>query len=68
MDTAANAGLIISTILHTGLLFTYSRLFRDGRARTARPLLIATVLLLLHVFVVPLDVLWFTALRRFGLE
>jgi succinoglycan biosynthesis transport protein ExoP len=28
----------------------------------------ATVLLLLHVFVVPLDVLWFAALRRFGME
>jgi hypothetical protein len=28
----------------------------------------ATVLLLLHVFVIPLDVLWFTALRRFGME
>jgi len=28
----------------------------------------AMVLLLLHVFVVPLDVLWFTALRRFGME
>jgi len=29
---------------------------------------LATILLLLHVFVVPLDVLWFTALRRFGIE
>jgi polysaccharide biosynthesis transport protein len=28
----------------------------------------ATVLIILHVFVVPLDVLWFTALRRFGVE
>jgi succinoglycan biosynthesis transport protein ExoP len=28
----------------------------------------ATVLLLLHVFVVPLDVLWFAALRRLGME
>ena len=28
----------------------------------------ATGILLLHVFVVPLDVLWFTALRRFGME
>jgi uncharacterized protein involved in exopolysaccharide biosynthesis len=28
----------------------------------------ATVLLLLHVFVIPLDVLWFNALRRFGME
>jgi uncharacterized protein involved in exopolysaccharide biosynthesis len=27
----------------------------------------ATVLLLLHVFVIPLDVVWFTALRRFGM-
>ncbi len=27
-----------------------------------------TVLALLHVFVLPLDVLWFTALRRFGIE
>jgi uncharacterized protein involved in exopolysaccharide biosynthesis len=29
---------------------------------------IVTVLALLHVFVVPLDVLWFAALRRFGIE
>ncbi|MDK2743943.1 MAG: hypothetical protein NDI90_13595 [Nitrospira sp. BO4] len=29
---------------------------------------VATILLFLHVFVVPLDVLWFTALRRFGME
>lgn len=29
---------------------------------------VASILLLLHVFVVPLDVLWFTALRRFGME
>lgn len=29
---------------------------------------VATALVLLHVFVVPLDVLWFTALRRFGME
>ncbi len=29
---------------------------------------VATILLVLHVFVVPLDVLWFTALRRFGME
>jgi hypothetical protein len=29
---------------------------------------LATVLLLLHVFVIPLDILWFTALRRFGME
>ena len=28
----------------------------------------ATIILLLHVFVVPLDVLWFSALRRFGME
>lgn len=28
----------------------------------------ATVLLLLHVFIIPLDVLWFTALRQFGME
>jgi hypothetical protein len=27
-----------------------------------------TVLALLHVFVLPLDVLWFAALRRFGIE
>ena len=27
-----------------------------------------TILVLLHVFVVPLDVLWFAALRRFGIE
>jgi succinoglycan biosynthesis transport protein ExoP len=27
-----------------------------------------TILALLHVFVVPLDVLWFAALRRFGIE
>jgi hypothetical protein len=29
---------------------------------------VVTTLLLLHAFVVPLDVLWFTALRRFGVE
>ncbi len=29
---------------------------------------VATVLVVLHVFIVPLDVLWFTALRRFGVE
>lgn len=29
---------------------------------------LAMVLALLHVFVMPLDVLWFTALRRFGVE
>ncbi|UVT14490.1 MAG: lipopolysaccharide biosynthesis protein [Nitrospira sp.] len=29
---------------------------------------VATILLVLHFFVVPLDVLWFTALRRFGME
>ncbi|MBH0201191.1 MAG: lipopolysaccharide biosynthesis protein [Nitrospira sp.] len=29
---------------------------------------VATALVVLHVFVVPLDVLWFTALRRFGME
>ncbi|HWF62597.1 MAG TPA: Wzz/FepE/Etk N-terminal domain-containing protein [Nitrospira sp.] len=28
----------------------------------------ATVIVLLHIFVVPLDVLWFSALRRFGME
>ncbi|NOS76456.1 MAG: lipopolysaccharide biosynthesis protein [Nitrospira sp.] len=29
---------------------------------------VAMLLLLLHAFVVPLDVLWFAALRRFGIE
>ena len=29
---------------------------------------VVTVLALLHVFVLPLDVLWFAALRRFGIE
>jgi uncharacterized protein involved in exopolysaccharide biosynthesis len=29
---------------------------------------VAMILLLLHAFVVPLDVLWFAALRRFGIE
>ncbi len=29
---------------------------------------LAMILLLLHAFVVPLDVLWFAALRRFGIE
>ncbi len=28
----------------------------------------ATVIVLLHIFVVPLDVLWFTTLRRLGME
>jgi len=46
-----------------------------SRAVTRRRLLkgagvgaLVTILLLLHVFVVPLDVLWFAALRRFGIE
>jgi polysaccharide biosynthesis transport protein len=29
---------------------------------------VLTVLLLVHVFVLPLDVLWFAALKRFGVE
>lgn len=29
---------------------------------------LVTILALLHVFVIPLDVLWFAALRRFGIE
>jgi uncharacterized protein involved in exopolysaccharide biosynthesis len=29
---------------------------------------LVTILLLLHAFVMPLDVLWFAALRRFGIE
>jgi succinoglycan biosynthesis transport protein ExoP len=29
---------------------------------------LVTILALLHMFVVPLDVLWFAALRRFGVE
>ncbi|MEK6586731.1 MAG: hypothetical protein AABZ24_10305, partial [Nitrospirota bacterium] len=29
---------------------------------------VATGLVVLHVFIMPLDVLWFTALRRFGVE
>lgn len=29
---------------------------------------VVTILALLHVFVMPLDVLWFAALRRFGIE
>jgi hypothetical protein len=29
---------------------------------------LVTILALLHVFVMPLDVLWFAALRRFGIE
>jgi len=29
---------------------------------------LVTILLLLHVFVVPFDVLWFAALKRFGIE
>ena len=36
----------------------------------ARPnfMKIAPIIALLHVFVVPLDVLWFAALRRLGIE
>ena len=46
-----------------------SRVRRRRRiSQTAGLGLVATVLLLLHVFVVPLDVLWVTALRRFGVE
>ncbi|MGE3557561.1 MAG: GumC family protein [Nitrospira sp.] len=37
-------------------------------AQTAGFGVLGTALVLLHVFVVPLDVLWFTALRRFGME
>ena len=29
---------------------------------------LAVMLVILHVFVIPLDVLWFAALRRFGIE
>jgi len=29
---------------------------------------LVTILALLHVFVVPLDVLWYAALRRFGID
>jgi hypothetical protein len=29
---------------------------------------LVTILLLLHVLVMPLDVLWFAAMRRFGIE
>lgn len=37
-------------------------------AQTAGLGVVGTALVLLHVFVIPLDVLWFTALRRFGME
>ena len=46
-----------------------------SRAVTRRRLLQGTgvgalvvILALLHVFVMPLDVLWFAAMRRFGVE
>ncbi|OQW33583.1 MAG: hypothetical protein A4E19_04145 [Nitrospira sp. SG-bin1] len=42
--------------------------FRRRMVQTAGIGAFTTVLLLLHVFVVPLDVLWYTALRRFGME
>jgi hypothetical protein len=29
---------------------------------------LGTALVIVHMFVVPLDVLWFSALRRFGME
>ncbi|MDR4470463.1 MAG: hypothetical protein MRJ68_19555, partial [Nitrospira sp.] len=41
---------------------------RRRLAQTAGVGVIGTVLVLLHVFVIPLDVLWFTALRRIGME
>lgn len=37
-------------------------------AQTAGLGVVGTALVLLHVFVIPLDVLWFTTLRRFGME
>jgi uncharacterized protein involved in exopolysaccharide biosynthesis len=46
---------------------SYARL-RRRVVQTAGIGAFATILVLLHVFVVPLDVLWFTALRRFGME
>lgn len=36
--------------------------------QTAGVGMVATVIVLVHVFVTPLDVLWFSALRRFGVE
>ncbi|MDH4243811.1 MAG: hypothetical protein OEV38_08650, partial [Nitrospira sp.] len=41
---------------------------RRRLAQTAGLGVIGTALVLLHVFVIPLDVLWFTALRRIGME
>ncbi|MBK9305882.1 MAG: lipopolysaccharide biosynthesis protein [Nitrospira sp.] len=41
---------------------------RRRLAQTAGVGVIGTALVLLHVFVIPLDVLWFTALRRIGME
>jgi polysaccharide biosynthesis transport protein len=36
--------------------------------KTAGVSVLAVMLVILHVFVIPLDVLWFAALRRFGIE
>jgi polysaccharide biosynthesis transport protein len=41
---------------------------RRRLAQTAGLSVVGTALIIVHVFVVPLDVLWFSALRRFGME
>lgn len=41
---------------------------RRRLTQTAGVGVVGTALVLLHVFVIPLDVLWFTALRRIGME
>jgi hypothetical protein len=46
-----------------------SRVRRRRRiVQTAGLGVLATILFFVHVFVAPLDVLWFTSLRRFGVE
>lgn len=37
-------------------------------AQTAGVSVLGTALVIVHVFIMPLDVLWFSALRRFGME
>lgn len=41
---------------------------RRRLAQTAGLSVLGTALVIVHVFVIPLDVLWFSALRRFGME
>ena len=41
---------------------------RRRLAQTAGVSVLGTALVIVHLFIIPLDVLWFSALRRFGME